>query len=96
MCRKTQCVPAIVIVVNVLKKLFLAAGEFVVATKRRMFIVAAAVKDIFAIAATVCACFSASFIATRMNRWTKEKKGWKKRKKMRRRIKKKKMKKKNF
>ena len=64
---KTQCVLAIAIVANVLKKRFRAAGVFVAVIKRKMFIVAAAVKDIFAIAATVCVCFSASFIATRMN-----------------------------
>ena len=64
---KTLCVLATAIVANVLKKRFRAAGVFVAATKRKMFIVAAAVKDIFATAATVCVCFSASFIATRMN-----------------------------
>ena len=64
---KTQCVLATAIVANVLKKRFRAASVFVAATKRKMCIVAVAVKDIFAIAATVCVCFSASFIATRMN-----------------------------
>jgi hypothetical protein len=93
---KTLFVLAIAIVASVLKKRFRAAGVFVAVIKKKMFIVAVVVKDIFAIVATVCVCFSASFIAMRMNRWMREKQGWKKRRKMRRRIKEKKKKRKSY